>query len=48
MRMVLVVSAGTPETGTIRSCGLVGVGRALFEKVCHSGGLWGFRSTSQA
>jgi hypothetical protein len=26
-----------PGSGTIRSCGLVGVGVALLEKVCHYG-----------
>ena len=27
-----------PESGTIRSCGLVGVDVALLEEVCHCGG----------
>ena len=26
-----------PESGTIRRCGLVGVGVALLEEVCHCG-----------
>jgi hypothetical protein len=28
----------TPGSGTIRKCGLVGVGMALLEEVCHFGG----------
>jgi hypothetical protein len=27
-----------PRIGTIRTCGLVGVGVTLLEKVCHCGG----------
>jgi len=27
-----------PGTGTVRRCGLVGVGVALLEEVCHCGG----------
>jgi hypothetical protein len=26
-----------PESGTIRSCGLVGLGVALLEEICHCG-----------
>ena len=26
-----------PESGTIRRCGLVGVGVTLFDEVCHCG-----------
>ena len=37
------------RSGTIRKCGIVGVGVALLQVVCHLGGeLWGFRSPSQA
>ncbi|KAL6034331.1 hypothetical protein STEG23_034951, partial [Scotinomys teguina] len=30
----------SPESGTIKSCGLVGVGAALLEEECHCGQGW--------